>query len=309
MLPSPNFGSSTISTNADKRVGKESTWFRPSSSAPKTVKISIRCDICRVSCSSQEEYDGHLEEHIPCSFADCSFEGNFKTVIDHQMKLHMSLSGSWSRFKNVRDGKETGSSPQVQLLYGYYEEIMEQDADKWRQERKKNYPRVLSKQILPSLPDVETRDIEMHASTAAERNSKPSCVLSDTDIINKSSKVSRENSPVEDGQLVEEDGTEVPLILPSQSKDKRNESVTQELCSKHQSKDTGNLSNTKLMKDSVDRQSKPNKRSKRDFTKRNKRDIGKRGGHSNNMDKKWLSDSVKQSRTFKRKPTLFEKVR
>ena len=162
-LPSPCFGS-TSTKNSDpvaKQNIAQSSWLRPASKLQHsfpgiTGSINIRCHVCRVNCSSQDDYDSHIEEHVPCSFGGCDFEANFKVVLDHQINVHMNLGGSSSKNRKLQS---TGC-PQVELLYGYYHEIVEQDFQTWRQERRKNYPR---------LPGRETsKDMSVKHETKAE---------------------------------------------------------------------------------------------------------------------------------------------
>jgi len=91
------------------------------------------------------------------------------------MKEHMNLSGSWAKYKMIESeiNGSKSSEPDKQLLFGKYQQLMEEDANKWREERRKRFPKTKVEQDMDVKPDVKTETVDEAVSDEEPPDEKP----------------------------------------------------------------------------------------------------------------------------------------
>uniref|UniRef100_A0AAG5CVY8 FMR1-interacting protein 1 conserved domain-containing protein n=1 Tax=Anopheles atroparvus TaxID=41427 RepID=A0AAG5CVY8_ANOAO len=87
---------------------------------PNLLRIDWKlwCEGCDVNCRSEEEYQTHLANHIPCSVAECKFVGHPMIMQRHMRQAH----------NNETCGKQLGAAPS------------REEIEQWKEERRKRYP-------------------------------------------------------------------------------------------------------------------------------------------------------------------------
>ncbi|XP_058056652.1 FMR1-interacting protein NUFIP1 [Anopheles bellator] len=89
---------------------------------PELLRLdwNLWCAGCDVNCRNEEEYRQHLDRHVPCAVAGCTFVGHPMVMKKHASKVHVA---------DRPEAAEAIAKPPSN------EEI-----ERWREERRKRYP-------------------------------------------------------------------------------------------------------------------------------------------------------------------------
>jgi len=147
--------SSNVWINATSHSGSKERCSR----SQLNEVVSLRCQTCNVVFRREEDYESHCEDHIPCCFEGCSFEADYKALLNHQMSQHMNLmrrsggqrkegcfpnkTSSCSTKDSCIKGNYGDKSSNITLSKSHLMDPIEspEDIEKWREERRRRFPR------------------------------------------------------------------------------------------------------------------------------------------------------------------------